>query len=757
MTDAPAPPTTPSRRERAKQIARVVARSAGTWALFLLLPFAVLWKIAPGFTETTIGNDYTVYPLDGQIELLWAWSKGMFPLYIPGFDGGNTIAAMTLAQVWHPITWLCGLIPPFRTGSAEVVVTVLRLLELGFTHAIVYRATRESGLRRTSSFVLSFVVVFNGRMLDSFRYGPSLEGYCGMLLACAAFASGFRRGWSVGRISLAAIAVYLTLVSGHPQWALFATTGAGLFAACLPLVKSQLGAVPTAKNPWWKFFLGVGASSIVGVVLSAGYLLPFLREFMPQNGDRVNQEYSFTLGYGDTVRGVLSNFVRPLESDVHGAFGGGVVFLALVLAVPALFATRRRFAIGVLGPVLLLAIAILFAMGDATPVHRLMVENLPLFSSFRTPGRATLWIPPMMLLLGWVTLADLDRSEVARSWMRVPVIAIGGALAFVTLLVSHFVLYGQRVGDSTPGALMKMPWLVQPLVFAFAGAGAAMLAFLASRSTRTRAVAWALLIASVVCSAGLTMSFGTWLAARKPSRKVADVDASHRKSQSFVGDAGYGLGTKLWSKAEAAKIPARREPGAVVEKATFVPTNDAAIEAVKAGLKPNMVVLTGPEVPIPYAQAGGPQKSKATFINWNRWAFHVNAPRGGVFVFGHPAMNEWRATIDGVPAEIRTANAVFASVLLEPGEHDVEFRYESRSTKLGAAMFFGGFALMIGLNGFLRGRRGATLRRRIAWWAGAAVLVGLVATMAVVFFKRLDPAFNIVDAPPIATTELKRR
>lgn len=722
-------------------------RRIAVWAMFLVLPFAVLWRIVPGISRLTIGNDYTVYPLDGQLELMWAWSKGMFPLYIPGFDGGNTIAAMTLSQAWHPITWICGLFPSFRTGSAEILLTLFRLLELGFTHAIVYRATRDSGLRRTSSFVLSFVIVYNGRMLDSFRYGPSLEGYCGMLFACAAFFSGFRRGWSVGRISLAAIAIYLTLVSGHPQWALFATTGAGLFALCLPLAAPQLAA-PERGGPWWKFFAGVGAACVGGVVLSAGYLLPFLREFMPQNGDRVNQDYKFTLGYGDTVRGVVSNFVRPLESDVHGAFGGGALYLALVLTLPVLLVTRRRFAYGAVGPAILLAIAILFALGDATPVHRFMVEHLPLFSSFRTPGRATLWIPPMMLLLGWLTLADLDRPEVARAWMRVPAIAVGGVLAFAALVVSHFALYGQRVGDNTPGALMKMPGLVPALVFSSLGLGAAMLVFLAVRARATRAVAWTVLIGSTVLGAAATLPFGTWVADRKPSRNVDDIDARHRRNYAFVGDAGFGLGTRLVSKAEAEKIPVRRELATVAEKAVFVSTNDAAVEAVKrGGLPATTVVLTMPETALPTAQAGGASRALPTFINWNRWVFHVNAPRGGIFVFGQPAMNEWRATVDGKSAEVHTANAVFAAVVLEPGEHDVEFRYASPSTKLGAALFFGGFAVLVALNGILRGMRRANLRPRVAWWAAAALTVGLIGLAAMIFFRRLDPPFNILEAP----------
>lgn len=746
-------PAGPTRRKiwlgRAKRVAWLI----GPWLLFLALPFAVLWRIAPGFSHLTIGNDYTLYPIDGQLEFIWSWSNGMMPVFVPGFDGGNTSAAMTLGQAWHPITWICALIPQFKTGGAEVVVTILRMLELGFTHAIVHRASRRSGLGRVSSFLLSFVVVFNARMLDSFRYGPSLEGYCGMLLACATFASGYREGWSIGRVSLAAIAVYLTLVSGHPQWALFATTGAGLFAVCLPLVRSQLAsvpAVPANRFGWLKYLGGLGIASVSGIVLAAGYLLPFLLEFMPQNGDRVNQEYAFTLGYGDTVRGVLSNFVRPMEADVHGAFGGGVLMLALVLVVPILVATRRRFAAGVLAPAVLLAIAVLFAMGDATPVHRLMVEHLPLFSSFRTPGRATLWIPPMLLLIGWVALADLERPDVARPWMPVPAIAVAGALSFGALVLSYFLLQGQRFGDSTPAALLKVPASVPRLAFMYLGVGAAMLAAFVVRSPRTRAVAWTLLVASTVACAATTLSYGTWQAKRKTMRTLTDIDKHHRKHFSFWGDAGFGLGTRLVSKAQAAKITVRRETGSVVDRALFVSTNDDAVSTVKAGVPTNTVILTGPEVPIPNGEGSGRSRSVLTFVNWNRWVFAVDAPRGGVFVLGHPALKEWRAFVDGQPADVLTANGVFAAVLVSPGDHAIEFRYESKATTLGGAMCFVGFIALIGANGFARGRRAGTRRRKIAWWGVTAVGIGLVATTGAIFFKWLKPTLNLVEAPRTA-------
>src|SRR5690606_30282561 len=107
-----------------------------SWLFFLALPFLILWRFAPG-AKNTIGNDYVIYPIDAQLEYVWSWGHGLVPLFMPGFAGGASASAMTLGQNWHPITWLCALTPGFRTGSAELVVTFYRFLELGITHHLL--------------------------------------------------------------------------------------------------------------------------------------------------------------------------------------------------------------------------------------------------------------------------------------------------------------------------------------------------------------------------------------------------------------------------------------------------------------------------------------------------------------------------------------------------------------------------------------------------------------------------------------------
>lgn len=55
----------------------------------------------------------------------------------------------------------------------------------------------------------------------------------------------------------------------------------------------------------------------------------------------------------------------------------------------------------------------------------------------------------------------------------------------------------------------------------------------------------------------------------------------------------------------------------------------------------------------------------------------------------------WRAAIDGAPIEIQLANAAFRAVKLPAGSHQVEFRYEPQSVKVGEWITFACAAIVI--------------------------------------------------------------
>lgn len=153
---------------------RKTAYSRSDWvvtALVLLLPLVVLYWLVPFAGKYTIGNDYLSYWINNQMYLMFSIKNGTFPLYSPGFLGGWTSSVLTLGQLFHPISWLAAITPGYWNGYAHQIGTILRLAELGVTGAIIFLFLRRLRLAVPLAFVLSFITVYNLRMLDMFRYG----------------------------------------------------------------------------------------------------------------------------------------------------------------------------------------------------------------------------------------------------------------------------------------------------------------------------------------------------------------------------------------------------------------------------------------------------------------------------------------------------------------------------------------------------------------------------------------------------------
>ena len=156
--------------------------------IILAVPFFVLYWLVPFASKYTIGIDYTKFWIDMQLYLRFSLEHGTFPLYAPGFNGGWTSSALTLGQLWHPISWLAANLPGYWTGHAHEIGTLLRLFSLGGVHLVLFFFLRRLRLDITLAFLISFITTYNLRMLDMFRYGASLENYTAFLLLCVMIA-----------------------------------------------------------------------------------------------------------------------------------------------------------------------------------------------------------------------------------------------------------------------------------------------------------------------------------------------------------------------------------------------------------------------------------------------------------------------------------------------------------------------------------------------------------------------------------------
>ena len=116
----------------------------------------------PFLSDLTLGNDYVGFPIQHQIELMFSVKMGSFPLYVPGFAGGQSASALTLGQIFHPISHLSSILPGYWEGKALEWNTLFRLLSLGVAHLSLFLLIRRFGINIFVAAILQDIELDTG-------------------------------------------------------------------------------------------------------------------------------------------------------------------------------------------------------------------------------------------------------------------------------------------------------------------------------------------------------------------------------------------------------------------------------------------------------------------------------------------------------------------------------------------------------------------------------------------------------------------
>lgn len=641
--------------------------------VFLGTPFVMLSWLAPFVGSRTIGNDYLLYSIQDQLDLMWSVRNGTFPLYLPGFASGHSAAAATMGQLYHPISWLAQALPGYWHGSALECNTFLRLLSLGFAQFALYRLARRLHVASLPSFVSTLVAVYNLRMLDSFRFGAALEGYVGMLLLVAAAGRLFLDEHGKLPVALVGASTCLLLVSGHPQWVYYGTLGASVFALLLPWIARALDPEIAPLDPLRirRYVARLTLGAFGGVLLAAPYLLTFYFECYRTNASRVSPSYEWTLLFSDTALGELANILFPLRADVNGAFGGSALLsLAAFFPVAAVVQRRSPRVLWILYGWALLAYV--FALGDRTWVHRQLVDTVPLLGSFRVPGRIVLWIPLASFpLLAWMLTAANRAGLFSASSAALLFHCWGWLWAGPTL----------PAGRYAPVEILQIPPYVEGLLLHLSGATLILLVIAAAWPRRSPYVL-ALASLGVVSTTWLCLQHGTWQAERPVTRTAEEITAERRTSARLNLDAGEGMEMRRVANYRLLGLSPRRPLATVEHAAEQVGSESEILTRLRA--RPHTPLLVEAPVPPRSAEAFSRyDRVRLTYNTHNRHVFEVVAAMDGYVVLGLPWLDGFEGRVDGRRVTLARANALYPAVFVRPGRHVVEFRFVSRPFLVG--------------------------------------------------------------------------
>jgi len=641
------------------------------WSI-CLLPFAVFYWLVPFCGDLTIGNDYPKYSIENQMEPQYSLVRGSFPLYAPGFAGGRSAAAFTLGQTYHPLSHLAAHSPGYWNGSALEWNTFWRLISLGLTQLVLFNLLRKLDLRADAAFLISFLTVYNQRMLDLFRYGASLENYSGFLLLCAAMAHFYVAPRRIaGPLSIIG-AAYLVICGGHPQMAYFGGIGAALICLAIPFVVAAIKTdIAVTSRRARGFYVTAGLCFGVGVLLASAYTLPFYFEFLRDAPGRAGLSYEWSLGFSDRLHGELNNFFHPLRSDVHGAFGSSPLILVAVLAPLAAIARRERSNIMIV-LLLVLALIVLCSAGGDSPVHYFFWKYFPLANSFRVPGRITMLLPPiLMFILAWFFRTS-DDEVLSRQTLIAPGHLL--LLSAAIFVAGYCLLAGPGFTDYVPLKIHPRPGWVDAFVF---WSGLACLALAAIRVSRFpfRMAAGSLLMLAAVFQGTVQLRYGTWIAQRKPTPTLEQMNQAKRSTLAYAAaDPGLGMESKTVIEQGAQVSPW----AAFYRQETNAPL---------ASSKSDVITIPRPGEPgAPPASMdddSGQDRVAAVYSAFNRTVFDVKAHRPGFLVLSVPYSAQWKTLVDSRDSAVRRTDRNEQAVWLAPGSHRVEFRFHSPSAMAG--------------------------------------------------------------------------
>ena len=96
-------------------------------------------------------------------------------------------------------------------------------------------------------------------------------------------------------------------------------------------------------------------------------------------------------------------------------------------------------------------------------------------------------------------------------------------------------------------------------------------------------------------------------------------------------------------------------------------------------------------------EAAASREVRVTERTNDRVAVRAKLSHPGLLVISEGYYPGWRAAVDGVATPLVRANVMMRGVVLDAGEHEVEFHFRSRSIEVGAALSIATLALVAAL------------------------------------------------------------
>ncbi len=380
-----------------------------------------------------------------------------FPLWNPYVYGGLPFLAILPGPVFYPTSLSYFLMPLGRAISWTFVFHTF------LAGAFAYLAARTLRLDRWAAAIVGFGFMFTGYLV-SMLYG----GHDGRMFALTLFPLAFaltEYGFRTEKLRwflLLGVVLALQIFTPHVQMMYYCSLMLALYALYKLVELAREDRAPaaakgggayggnkpgsTSRRRVWRLGGYFAVAFVVAALIGGAQLIPTLRIMeLAIRGVPGQGGYEFAASWGlptqEVTAFLLPDLIGSLDTywganqfKLHTEYLGVVVVALAVLAVTV--RPRERLVWFLSGASIL---GVLFALGGATPVHKLAFTLIPQVKNFRAPsmmlGPVSFFVT-LLAGLGWQSVLESRREGTPLPWGRIGIVAAPFVLAGLAALLA---------------------------------------------------------------------------------------------------------------------------------------------------------------------------------------------------------------------------------------------------------------------------------------------------------------------------------
>lgn len=369
--------------------------------LWVLTFFSILYTI---FFSPVLFSNRLLSPGDAWLYYLPAFYSSR-TLWTNLILSGFPLAADPQIQTWYPISFFFSLI--FHSWNAFVISAYL--LASSFTYGYVFTITKS----RFASLVSGIIYGMSGFMVGHLGHTSIIHAAMWMPLSIWALEK-LRHKFSPLWLTLGTLAVCCSILSGHPQIAVYTLGLIAIYALILG------GSAPIGKWKYYRLYLIVTS---LGIALTAIQLIPTAElSSLGLRSKMTFEEFnSYSLPPIEAVKllfpyllGGIPASSPPYSSTYFGTWNlvettGYIGLLPLILAAVGLLSRQHigfaKFWLGVAIMTFLLTLS-------STPLSWITF-HIPVYNKFRAPARHFIEMALAVSILSGIAVAAIQKRVVS--------------------------------------------------------------------------------------------------------------------------------------------------------------------------------------------------------------------------------------------------------------------------------------------------------------------------------------------------------